>query len=245
MMQPVIHTVTMLDFAVCEVAWPFAEERRAEIVAHFAKLQRERPQIWNGRVLLGRDPVFSADRFTATYFETDFASFLAWRDWGFPDKAVFNGFGMGALRACDGAFVMGEMGQHTANAGRIYFPSGTPDLDDVKDGVLDIPASVARELEEETGLTPADYRAQSHWHCVVAGPAIALIRILDVNMAGEAIRAQIEANLAAQTHPELAAIHLVRGVGDLTAVMPGFVKAFIEQQFAAGDRPVTQEEAQR
>ena len=94
-----------------------------------------------------------------SYFETDFASFLAWRDWGFPDSDVFNGFGMGALRCADGAFVMGEMGHHTANAGRIYFPSGTPDLDDLSGDTVDIAGSVAREVEEETGLTPADYRA--------------------------------------------------------------------------------------
>src|SRR5512139_100528 len=145
MTQPAIHRVTTLDLQVQQLAWPFAEERRAEIAAHFADRQRERSQMWNGRVLLGRDPVFEGGRFAARYFETDFASFLAWRDWGFPDKAVFNGFGMGALRASDGAFVMGEMGQHTANAGRIYFPSGTPDLDDVRDGALDIPGSVVRE----------------------------------------------------------------------------------------------------
>src|SRR5262245_5614662 len=124
MTSPTIHRVTTLELTVRQRAWPFAEERRADIAAHFAEKQRERPRIWNGPVLLGHDPVFSGDRFTATYFETDFASFLAWRDWGFPDKAVFNGFGMGALRASDGAFVMGEMGQHTANAGRVYFPSG-------------------------------------------------------------------------------------------------------------------------
>ncbi len=116
--------------------------------------------MWNGRVLLGRNPVFSGDRFSAAYFETDFASFLAWRDWGFPDAAVFNGFGMGALRCADGAFVLGEMGPHTANAGRIYFPSGTPDLDDIRDGMVDISGSVTRELEEETGLAPGEYGSE-------------------------------------------------------------------------------------
>jgi len=110
MTQPVIHRVTALDLAFEPWPWPFAVERRAEIDAHFAARQREKP-IWNGRVLLGRDPVFTGERLRASYFEADFASFLAWRDWGFPDASIFNGFGMGALRACDGAFVLGHLAE--------------------------------------------------------------------------------------------------------------------------------------
>ncbi|MET4217558.1 8-oxo-dGTP pyrophosphatase MutT (NUDIX family) [Bradyrhizobium sp. LB7.2] len=233
MTSPIIHRVTTLDLAVRPIVWPFAEERRAEIAAHFAEKQRERPKIWNGRVLLGRDPVFTDGHFTATYFETDFASFLAWRDWGIPDKAVFNGFGMGALRTSDGAFVMGEMAQHTANGGRIYFPSGTPDLDDVRGDTLDISGSVVRELEEETGLTAADYRAEPDWHCVVSGPTIAMMQIINLDMPGDVARARIEANLAREAEPELSAIHLVHGMSDLTPSMPRFVTAFVEQQFAS------------
>jgi 8-oxo-dGTP pyrophosphatase MutT (NUDIX family) len=229
MSSPTIHRVTTLDLAVRQRVWPFAEERRAEIAAHFAEQQRALPKLWNGRVLLGRDPVVADGHFAASYFETDFASFLAWRDWGFPDKAVFNGFGMGALRASDGAFVLGVMGEDTSNAGQIYFPSGTPDPDDVREGTLDIPGSVVREVEEETGLKPADYCAEAHWHGVISGRAIALIQILDLDMPGEAARARIEANLASQEHPELAGIHLVRERSDLTATMPRFVTAFIEQ----------------
>jgi 8-oxo-dGTP pyrophosphatase MutT (NUDIX family) len=229
----VIHRVTALDLALRPAPWPFAEQRRADIDAHFALKQGEKPQLFNGRVLLARHPVFSADRFSADFFETDFASFLAWRDWGFPDASVFNGFGMGALRCSDGAFVMGEMGRHTANAGRIYFPSGTPDLDDIRGDAVDIAGSVAREVEEETGLAPADYGAGPEWDCVVSGIAIAMIRVLDVDGSGDALRARIEANLARQHQPELAAIHLVRGRGDLTAAMPRFVTAFIERQFSA------------
>jgi 8-oxo-dGTP pyrophosphatase MutT (NUDIX family) len=231
-MAPVaIHAMTRLDLTVGPWPWAFSQARRADIAAHFAVQQRDKP-IWNGRVLLARNPDFDGDRFSADYFETNFADFLAWRDWGFPDASVFNGFGMGALRGSDGVFVLGEMGAHTANAGRIYFPSGTPDLDDVRDGAVDIAGSVAREVEEETGLTPADYTAAAHWDCVVTGPSIAMIRILDVEMTGEALRARIEANLARQTEPELCAIHLVRGVSDLSAAMPRFVTAFVEKEFA-------------
>jgi hypothetical protein len=227
----VIHRVSKLDLRFRPEPWPFADARRADIEAHFVAKQREKP-IWNGRILLARDPVFTGNRFSASYFEADFASFLAWRDWGFPDQAVFNGFGMGALHCSDGAFVLGEMGQHTSNAGRIYFPSGTPDLEDLSAGAVDIAGSVAREVEEETGLAAADYRADTDWDCVVSGSAIAMIRILNVDISGEALRARIEANLARQNQPELSAIHLVRGVSDLTAAMPRFVTAFIEKQFA-------------
>jgi len=231
MTVPVIHRVTTLDLSFQPWPWPFADRRRADIDAHFAVKQREKP-IWNGRILLGRNPDFTGGRFSASYFEADFASFLAWRDWGFPDASVFNGFGMGALRCRDGAFVLGEMGRHTSNAGRIYFPSGTPDLDDISGGAVDIPGSVTREVEEETGLCAADYRAGGHWDCVVSGAVIAMIRILDVDLTGEALRARIEANLARQRQPELSAIHLVRGVGDLTAAMPRFVAAFVEAQMS-------------
>jgi hypothetical protein len=230
---PVIHRVSALDLVVEAWTWPFAQARRAEIDAHFADKQRERPALFNGRVLLGRNPVFAGDRLSASYFETDFASFLAWRDWGFPDVSVFNGFGMGALRCADGAFVLGEMGQHTSNAGRIYFPSGTPDLDDVRDGTLDISGSVTRELEEETGLAPGEYESEPHWHCIYTGPALAMIRMLRVNMPGEVVRDRIVANLAKQREPELSAIHLVRGTHDLTSAMPRFVTAFIEAQLAS------------
>jgi 8-oxo-dGTP pyrophosphatase MutT (NUDIX family) len=233
MTLPVIHRVTVLDLAVRDTSWPFAQMRRAEIDAHFAERQRERPKLWNGRVLIARNPVFAGQRFAAEYFEVDFASFLAWRDWGFPDRDVFNGFGMGALRSSDGAFVLGEMAQHTANAGRIYFPSGTPDRDDINDGAVDIGHSVAREIFEETGLGEADYAAEPHWDCVVTGASIAMIRLLKVDMPGEDLRARIEANLARQHHPELSAIHLVRNRSDLTSAMPCFVTAFIEARLSA------------
>ena len=232
MVPPAIHRVTQLDLGLKPWSWPFVDQRRAEIEAHFAGLLAEKPKIWNGRILLGRSPVFTQDRFSADYFESDFASFLAWRDWGFPDPDVFNGFGMGALRCADGAFVLGEMAPYTANAGRIYFPSGTPDLDDISADAVDIAGSLIREVEEETGLIPTDYRAAGDWHCVVSGAAIAIIKILDVDIPGEALRARIEANLAQQLQPELSAIHLVRERGDLTAAMPRFVTAFLETQFA-------------
>jgi 8-oxo-dGTP pyrophosphatase MutT (NUDIX family) len=230
MTPPAIHRVTELDLRLRPEPWAFAEQRRAEIDAHFARQREAKPKLWDGRILMMRNPVFCENRLSADYFETGFASFLAWRDWGYPDGQVFNGFGMGALRGADGAFVLGEMADHTANAGRIYFPAGTPDLDDVCGLTVDIAGSVAREVEEETGITTEEYRAAEHWDCVVTKSSVAMMRVLHAASTGEALRAKIEANLARQASPELSAIHLVRDAGDLNSAMPLHVTAFLEAQ---------------
>jgi 8-oxo-dGTP pyrophosphatase MutT (NUDIX family) len=228
-----IHRVTQLDLVVGAHRWPFADLRRGEIESHFAVQQIETPELWNGRILLGRDPVLEGDAFRADYFETDFASFLAWRDWDFPDRTVFNGFGMGALRGNDGGFVLGEMAAHTANAGRIYFPAGTPDLNDVTGGRVDIAGSVAREVLEETGLSPSDYRASPYWDCVVSGRLIALMRRLDVDMPAAQLQERITTFLASQEAPELSAIHVVRRRGDLTPRMPAYMHDYLTAQLDA------------
>jgi len=230
-----IHRVTNLDLWVGDYAWPFAQTHRSKIDGYFAARQLEQPQLWNGRVMLGRRPRFEGGLFSADYFETDFASFLCWRDWDFPDGAVFNGFGMGVIRSSDGAIVLGEMGAHTANAGKVYFAGGTPDPSDVRGKRLDIPASVAREVEEETGLRRSDYRAADHWHCVESGPYVAMLRILDVYLPADALKARIEAHLARDELPEFSRVHLVRSEADLLPTMPRFVIAYLTMLLAGDD----------
>ncbi|MGY4421109.1 8-oxo-dGTP pyrophosphatase MutT (NUDIX family) [Bradyrhizobium sp. JR6.1] len=90
-----------------------------------------------------------------------------------------------------------------------------------------------RELEEETGLTAADCRADADWHCIYTGVALAMMQILRVDMPADTLRARIESNLARQKNPELAGIHLVRSRADLNSAMPRFVTAFIETQLPA------------
>jgi len=85
---------------------------------------------------------------------------------------------------------------------------------------------------EETGLAEKDYAAAPQWDCVVVGATIAMIRLLNVGVSGEALRARIEANLARQLHPELSAVHLVRRRADFTAAMPRFVTAFLEARLS-------------
>jgi 8-oxo-dGTP pyrophosphatase MutT (NUDIX family) len=222
-----IVRVERLELAFAPRPWPFASERRAEIDRYFIELKRRHPGVWNGRMLLLHDHTVGQGTFRGAYLETDFASFIAWRDWDFPDCGVRNCFSAGALRGVDGGFLLGVMAEHTANAGKIYFPAGTPDPDDIVGERVDLAGNIWRELAEETGLAGADVVAEAGWLCVLAGPRIALVKILRARETAEALRTRIRAHLAREPMPELADIRVVRSPADFDPMMPAFVTAFL------------------
>jgi 8-oxo-dGTP pyrophosphatase MutT (NUDIX family) len=227
-----ITPVARTDFSMSSWQWPFSRERQAEIAAHFGARSRHAPALWNGRVLLMQNHSLAGDALRGSFFETDFASFLAWRDWGFPDPSVKNCFAMGAIRGADGGYLLGEMGRHTSSPGSIYFPAGTPDPADIVEGAVDLAGSVTREVHEETGLAPEDYDAEPGWTAVFAGPRIALMKPLQAKVNAEALRARILRHLSQQTSPELADIHIVRREADLNARIPEFMHAFLRRALA-------------
>jgi 8-oxo-dGTP pyrophosphatase MutT (NUDIX family) len=150
---PLILELDRIEAVLAPRQWAFARERAAEIEAHWRGLVAANPSLFDGRVLVQYERRVEGRVFHASYLETDYSAFIAWRDFGWPDREVLNGFAMAALRARDGAFLLGEMGPHTANAGKVYFAAGTPDPDDVtQDGRVDLLGSALRELAEETGL---------------------------------------------------------------------------------------------
>lgn len=189
--------------------------------------------MFNGRVLLVSDAEVDGETCRSTYFETGFADFLAWRDLGYPDRTVTNGYAMGALQGADGSFICGVMGGHTANAGRIYFPAGTPDLSDLRpDGTVDLSGSVLRELEEETSLPAGSYEVADHWIMVRQWPAIAFLRPVRFAEPAAVVAERIRRNLASQSDPELADAKVIAGPGDIDPVrMPQSVQSFLRWSF--------------
>jgi 8-oxo-dGTP pyrophosphatase MutT (NUDIX family) len=235
---PRILKIAELDLSLAADVWPFAEAEAQRIAAHWRARQAALPRLFNGRVLLlGRHALErrwdGAPILRGSYFETDYAAFLAWRDFGFPDASVCNAFSMAALVGADGAFLLGEMAAHTANSGAIYFPAGTPDPSDVVDGRVDLGASASRELLEETGIAPGEVVISPAWTVVYAPPRIACMKIMRLAEPAEAVKRRIDAFLATEAHAELVAMRVVRGPDDIDARRcPRFVVDFLEFAFA-------------
>ena len=227
---PVIP-IDHLSFVFQPRPWPFANEHRAEIDARFARRRASRPQIWNGRVVLADDYEIIGRSLSGHCFETDFASLLAWSDWEFPQADAIDFFAMGALRSADGAFLLGVMGEHIANAGRIYFPAGTPEPGDIVDGQLDLAGNLRREVAEETGLAAADYDAAPGWHAVPVGRRLALMKPLAAPASAIDLQQRVRHHIAREANPELADIRIVRSPADFDPRMPPFVTAYLDHCF--------------
>jgi 8-oxo-dGTP pyrophosphatase MutT (NUDIX family) len=231
-----ITRVRRLDTRLVPYRWTWAEDNGDAIAASWERLRADTPQLFDGRMLLVSDFAHDGDLFRAGFFETGYSSFLGWRDAGYPDCGVVNGFAMGALQGSDGAYVMGVMGDHTANAGRVYFAAGTPDLSDVTSGGrVDLAASVVRELREETGLEPPPDAVNPDWIIVREGPKLAFLRPIRLAEPAGSIAERIRHHLHRDDEPELAGIRIVRGPGDIDEqAMPDFLKSFLRWSFGGG-----------
>lgn len=229
-------TIVALDRVEARVEafdWGFARERADEIAAHWAGISAGKPAMFNGRVMLQHRAAIADGVFQAGYFEADYAAFMSWRDFGHPGPMIRNGFAMAALRAADGAFLLGRMGDHTANPGKVYFAAGTPDREDARpDGTLDLAGSVTRELCEETGLTLDEIKVDERWTAVIVPGRVAFMRPVGIDLAAEDAREMMLERIAQQDEPELSDIVIVRNLADCAAYdMPPFMTSYLAHIF--------------
>jgi pyridoxine kinase len=230
---PSVLHIDRLELSFEPKPWAWADKHRAEIDSWFSDMRRRKPALWNGRVLLMHRQVIEHGVLRGQFLQTDYASFAAWKYWNRQHVGVRDCFGAAAICSSDGAFLLGVMGPHTFNAGKIYFPCGTPDPDDVIGGKIDLEHSVRRELLEETGLAMTEFTPEPGWTAVIDGSLIAQIKVLQARESAKALHKRILAFIAREKKSELADIRVVYGPGDFDPAMPRYVTAFLASCFAA------------
>lgn len=227
------HEIDSVDARVTPFIWTDTDVHRADIQRYWDDFARGQSGVFNGTVLLQHRGAVEGRVFRAEYFATEYRNMLGFMRLDFDTPGVRNGFGMAALRARDGAFLLGQMGLHTANPGKIYFAAGTPDLDDVVDGRVDLAGSVVRELCEETGLTEDDVDIGQGWTCLTLHKRVAFMRPVSIDLpATEARRLMLE-RMRAGGDDELSDIVIIRpGEATDNPLMPDFMRAYLAYAFA-------------
>lgn len=216
-----------LDLRLDDRAWGFAEEQRLKIARHWRALIAEKPFLWNGDVLICTAHRIEDGRLSARFCRTDYASFVAWRDWGWPDREACNCFGVPAVVSSDGILLMGTMGPHTLNHGMAYPPSGSLEGRDIgPERRIDIEGSMAKELREETGLdlglaTPGRMIAVSD------GRRLAVARRFDMPMVFGDMENVFRAHAAAGGEQELSDVFGIRSADHAGGNVPAYARTII------------------
>jgi 8-oxo-dGTP pyrophosphatase MutT (NUDIX family) len=228
-----IQPISGVDLRLTGGSWDFAEAEKTQIAAHWQKLAEDNPRIWNGGVLICHHAELVDGIFHGRFLTSDYAGFVAWRDWGNPGPPVYNAFGSAVVRSRDGALLYGRMAQHTLNAGRIYPPGGSLEPDDVlADGSVDVMGSIIRELKEETGLEAADAK-DGGLLLLHDGPRIAIAQIYDFDLDATALAAKANAYLATQHEDELDGVEMIVSHAQIDARMPPFAAELVRHLVAA------------
>ena len=224
-----VERISAFDLNLGAEGWDFARAERAAIDAYWQRVIAERPFLWNGEVLICTNAEAQSGVLSARFTCSDFASYVAWRDWGWPDRGARSCFGVPAVMSADGALLVGIMGQRTLNAGKAYPPSGSLELRDVKpDGSVDLRASMATELAEETGLDLAMAKA-GETIAIFEGQRLAVVQRHDFPMRFSDMEEVFANHSATGEHPELARIEAVRQISQIDSRMPVYAQEIIRQ----------------
>jgi 8-oxo-dGTP pyrophosphatase MutT (NUDIX family) len=209
-----------LDLHLRRGSWAFADAERRKIDEHWRKLADANSKIWNGDVLICTKVDLTAGVLTGDFLKTDYASFVAWRDWGWPDRTVCNCFGSAAVVSADRAVLYGRMAGHTLNAGKVYPPGGSLEMRDVTpDGRVDVMGSITRELEEETGLKAAD----AEWGELLAifdEHRLSVAQVFHFAETAEALAGKVREYLRSAHEDELSDIEIITATSRLASTMP-------------------------
>lgn len=235
MKTPRIGRADRIDFRLRPNLWDFAAAHGADIDANWQKRVAVNPHLYNGNVLLMTDVALrrlqGEQILSGTCFTVEYKAFLAWKDLQNPGHAK-NVFAMAAVRSADGAYLLGEMAPWTANAGQIYLPCGTPDLNDIAGDTLDLEASALRELAEETGLMRQDFAHKAGWTTVFDGAFIACVKELQSQHSAADLITRANVFFMKEKKPELARLVPVFCEADISAKMPAFMQAYLRYAFA-------------
>ncbi|MBL8565244.1 MAG: NUDIX hydrolase [Hyphomicrobiaceae bacterium] len=214
-----VRRVARCRLTVAPYRWAFAEARAAEIAAHWDQQRAANPSYFNGTVLMLADYSIAGDDLVATAFVTEFRSYLFWRSVGFPSTGAIDGFGSAVIRASDGSLLLGRQRSGQLNAGLDYLPGGFIDSRDIDaHGRIDIGASVAREVAEETGLDLDELKVEPGFFVTRVGAQLSIGVPFRSALDGAALRRRVESHIASEPDGELVSVRCVATMADLADV---------------------------
>ena len=238
--RDIVVPVDAIDVRVEAGPLPFETTYADAIERNWQTEVAANPALFDGRIIFPGELKLTAGRLEGHCHETRFATLLYWKrhrgrlSWE-------HAYAHAALVSRDNALVAIRMGSHTAGAGRVHFAAGSFEAEDVRDGVVDVHANMAREVREETGIAIDGLPRDPGYHLFSHEGGTVVFRRFWLDEDAETIAGRISAFVAAEPEPEIVGPVLIRDAQDLpegiVPHMAGIVRWHFSPQGQASAHP--------
>ncbi|MGU3398163.1 NUDIX hydrolase [Brucellaceae bacterium D45D] len=227
-----VYVIERADVRVAPGPLAYRQENEAEIVENWQRERAAKPALFDGEIFLSPQAKLENGVLRAGFQRTSFATLMYWR----RDPQIerpWHIFGVGVIVSAEGHLIAARMGMQSAVGGRVYFPAGSVDDNDIVANQVDYDGNMRREVREETGIDLGDARAEEGFNLVTANRSIALFRRYRFAASSRELVADIERFVSNQAEPELSEIIPVTRAGEMGDATPSYVRAFAEWHFSA------------
>jgi len=225
-----VHVIDSADVRVLPGPLPYTEQNSEAIALNWARERAANPTLFDGEFYLAPQAELTGGVFQAGFKRTSFATLMHWRR-DESQERPWHIFGVGVIVSREGYLIAGRMSAQNAGAGRVYFPAGSIDDNDIVDRCVDYDANRRREVQEETGLDIQDARAEQKINLVTGNRSIALFRRYYFDAPSKELVSRIEQHLSSEVEPELSEIIPVNAAGAMGDATPSYVRAFADWHF--------------
>lgn len=225
-----VYVIDSTEVRVLPGSLPYTEHNSEAIALNWSREQAANPTLFDGEFYLAPQAELTGGIFQAGFKRTSFATLMHWRH-DESQERPWHIFGVGVIVSKEGHLIAGRMSAQNAGAGRVYFPAGSIDDNDIVDGYVDYDANRRREVLEETGLDLLDASSEQRVNLVTGNRSIALFRRYYFDTPSNELISRIEHHLSSELEPELSEIIPVKAAGAMGDATPSYVRAFADWHF--------------
>lgn len=206
---------------------PYQVENAVEIDAYWKNESAQNPALFNGEVIMLASLRYEVGRIVGVCHPIRFSTFLHWRSNAFAG-AGYHIFANAMPVASDGALIAVRMAEHTANAGRVYFAAGSFEREDFKNGYVDVPANMHREVCEETGIDLKPLSRDETYHLVRTDSGLTLVRRYYLSRDSESVVQAVKNHIATGKDDEIDDVVAIHNLDDIPDSAPAHMAPLVE-----------------
>ena len=231
--RDVILPVDEIDVRLDSAPHPFEQANLPAIEENWRHELTINPHIFDGAVALLSELAYRDRRLLGRCHIVRYATFMYWRRHR-PAENAGHAFAHAMLVSNDGALVAIRMGTHTVNAGRVYFAAGSFELEDFRDGRVDVASNMRREVKEEIGidLDDAETAPGRRHYLLSTRSGTVIFRRYRVKLTANELVTRIRTFLDTQERPEVSGPIVIHSVHDLPDKLAPHMKPLVEWHFA-------------